>query len=113
MAMQDLTAEEVTAIVREHVPNWADYETEDDCIADNIDILFEHLWEGEDEPLEDYDFDDIEDEFIDEQRNPRNHQRFLRYRRHRRRYHLGLQVHLVPQLYYLENLCLGMGDSHP
>lgn len=67
MAMQDLTEEEVSAIVSEHVPDWQDrYETQDDAIADNIDILFEYLWEGEDGPLEDYDFDDIENEFIDE-----------------------------------------------
>ena len=61
MAMQDLTAEEVTAIVRKHVPNWEDYETEDDCIADNMDILFEHLWEDEDmdiDSFEDYEFDE-------------------------------------------------------
>jgi hypothetical protein len=64
MAMQDLTSEEVTAIVREHVPNWEDYETEDDCIADNMDILFEHLWEDEgDSMLEEYEFDE---ELIDE-----------------------------------------------
>lgn len=64
MAMQDLTAEEVTAIVREHVPNWEDYETEDDCIADNMDILFEHLWEDEDmDTLSEYEFDE---ELIDE-----------------------------------------------
>jgi hypothetical protein len=65
MAMQDLTAEEVTAIVREHVPNWEDYETEDDCIADNMDILFEHLWEddNDDTPFEEYEFDE---ELIDE-----------------------------------------------
>jgi hypothetical protein len=60
MAMQDLTAEEVTAIVREHVLNWEDYETEDDCIADNMDILFEHLWKDEDDdvPFEEYEFDE-------------------------------------------------------
>lgn len=66
MAMQDLTAEEVTAIVREHVPNWEDYDTEDDCIADNMDILFEHLWEDEDidsDSFDDYEFDE---ELIDE-----------------------------------------------
>ena len=65
MAMQDLTAEEVTAIVREHVPNWEDYETEDDCIADNMDILFEHLWEddSDDTSFEEYEFDE---EFMDE-----------------------------------------------
>jgi len=65
MAMQDLTAEEVTAIVQKHVPNWEDYETEDDCIADNMDILFEHLWEdeGDDTPFEEYEFDE---ELIDE-----------------------------------------------
>jgi hypothetical protein len=65
MAMQDLTADEVTAIVREHVPNWEDYETEDDCIADNMDILFEHLWEddNDDTPFEEYEFDE---ELIDE-----------------------------------------------
>ena len=64
MAMQDLTAEEVTAIVREHVPNWEDYETEDDCIADNMDILFEYLWEDEDmDTLSEYEFDE---ELIDE-----------------------------------------------
>lgn len=66
MAMQDLTAEEVTAIVRKHVPNWEDYDTEDDCIADNMDILFEHLWEDEDmdsDSFEDYEFDE---ELIDE-----------------------------------------------
>jgi hypothetical protein len=65
MAMQDLTAEEVTAIVREHVSNWEDYETEDDCIADNMELLFEHLWEDEDDdvPFEEYEFDE---ELIDE-----------------------------------------------
>lgn len=64
MAMQDLTEEEVTAIVREHVPNWEDYETEDDCIADNMDILFEYLWEDEDmDTLSEYEFDE---ELIDE-----------------------------------------------
>lgn len=69
MGMQDLTAEEVSAIVREHIPNWEDnYDTEDDCIADNMDILFEHLWEDEDtlEPLSDYEFDDIDESMIDE-----------------------------------------------
>ena len=68
MAMQDLTAEEVTAIVREHVPNWEDYETEDDCIADNMDILFEYLWEDDsslDDDFDIYEFDDDED-LIDE-----------------------------------------------
>lgn len=64
MAMQDLTEEEVTAIVREHVPNWEDYDTEDDCIADNMDILFEYLWEDEDmDNLSEYEFDE---ELIDE-----------------------------------------------
>jgi hypothetical protein len=65
MAMQDLTAEEVTAIVREHVSNWEDYETEDDCISDNMEILFEYLWEDDkdDTPLEEYEFDE---ELIDE-----------------------------------------------
>ena len=64
MAMQDLTEEEVTAIVRKHVPNWEDYETEDDCIADNMDILFEYLWEDEDmDTLSEYEFDE---ELIDE-----------------------------------------------
>lgn len=65
MGMQDLTSEEVTAIVREHVSNWEDYETEDDCISDNMEILFEHLWEDDkdDMPLEDYEFDE---EIIDE-----------------------------------------------
>lgn len=66
MAMQDLTAEEVTAIVREHVANWEDYETEDDCIADNMDILFEHLWEDDSDDLDtlsEYEFDE---ELIDE-----------------------------------------------
>jgi hypothetical protein len=65
MAMQDLTAEEVTAIVREHVSNWEDYETEDDCISDNMEILFEHLWEDDEDdmPLEEYEFDE---ELIDE-----------------------------------------------
>jgi hypothetical protein len=65
MAMQDLTAEEVTAIVRKYVLNYQDYETEDDCIADNMEILFEHLWEDEadEEPLEEYEFDE---ELIDE-----------------------------------------------
>jgi hypothetical protein len=64
MAMQDLTAEEVTAIVREHVSNWEDYETEDDCIADNMELLFEHLWADEDDKLfEEYEFDE---ELIDE-----------------------------------------------
>jgi len=65
MAMQDLTAEEVTAIVRKYVLNYQDYETEDDCIADNMEILFEHLWEDEadEEPLEEYEFDE---QLIDE-----------------------------------------------
>ena len=65
MAMQDLTAEEVTAIVRKYVLNYEDYETEDDCIADNMEILFEYLWEDEadEEPLEEYEFDE---ELIDE-----------------------------------------------
>jgi hypothetical protein len=64
MAMQDLTAEEVTAIVRLLVPNWEDYETEDDCIADNMGILFEHLWvDDEDKMFEEYEFDE---ELIDE-----------------------------------------------
>jgi len=65
MAMQDLTAEEVTAIVREHVSNWEDYETEDDCISDNMEILFEHLWKDEEDdvPFEEYEFDE---ELIDE-----------------------------------------------
>ncbi len=65
MAMQDLTAEEITAIVREHVSNWEDYETEDDCIADNMELLFEHLWKDEDNdiPFEEYEFDE---ELIDE-----------------------------------------------
>ena len=65
MAMQDLTAEEVTAIVREHVSNWEDYETEDDCISDNMEILFEHLWEDDEDDmtLEEYEFDE---ELIDE-----------------------------------------------
>jgi len=65
MAMQDLTAGEVTAIVRKYVLNWEDYETEDDCIADNMDILFEHLWEDDldSAPLEEYEFDE---ELIDE-----------------------------------------------
>jgi hypothetical protein len=68
MAMQDLTAEEVTAIVREHVPNWEDYESEDDCIADNMDILFEYLWEDESNmsDLEEYEFDELDEELIDE-----------------------------------------------
>ena len=68
MAMQDLTAEEVTAIVREHVPNWEDYESEDDCIADNVDILFEYLWEDESNmsDLEEYEFDELDEELIDE-----------------------------------------------
>lgn len=63
----DLTSEEVTAIVREHVPNWEDYESEDDCIADNMDILFEYLWEDDSnlEDLEEYSFDDDE-ELIEE-----------------------------------------------
>ena len=63
---KDLTSEEVTAIVREHVPNWEDYESEDDCIADNMDILFEYLWEDDSNigDLEDYSFDD--EELIDE-----------------------------------------------
>lgn len=67
MAMQDLTAEEVTAIVREHVLNWEDYDTEDDCIADNMDILFEYLWEDDNnlDDFEAYEFDDDED-LIDE-----------------------------------------------
>lgn len=66
--MQDLTAEEVTAIVREHVPNWEDYESEDDCIADNMDILFEYLWEDESNmsDLEEYEFDELDEELIDE-----------------------------------------------
>lgn len=64
MAMQDLTSEEVTAIVREHVPNWEDYETEDDCIADNMDLLFEYLWVDDDDKMfEEYEFDE---ELIDE-----------------------------------------------
>ena len=65
MAMQDLTAEEVTAIVRKYVPNYQDYESEDDCISDNMEILFEHLWEDDEEdiPLEEYEFDE---ELIDE-----------------------------------------------
>ena len=65
MGMQDLTAEEVTTIVKKYVLNWEDYETEDDCISDNMDVLFEHLWEDEldDEPLEEYEFDE---ELIDE-----------------------------------------------
>lgn len=65
MAMQDLTAEEVTAIVRKYVPNYQDYEYEDDCIADNMEILFEHLWEDDEEdiPFEEYEFDE---ELIDE-----------------------------------------------
>jgi hypothetical protein len=65
MAMQDLTAEEVTAIVREHVSNWEDYETEDDCISDNMEILFEHLWKDEEDdvPFEEYEFDE---QLIDE-----------------------------------------------
>lgn len=66
MAMQDLTAEEVTAIVREHVPNWEDYETEDDCIADNMDILFEHLWEDDNDSLEEYILYEFDEELIDE-----------------------------------------------
>ena len=51
--------------MREHVANWEDYETEDDCIADNMDILFEHLWEDNinDVPLEEYELDE---ELIDE-----------------------------------------------
>ena len=60
----DLTSNEVTAIVREHVANWQDYDTEDDCIADNMDILFEYLWEDEPESTEGYQFDE---ELIDEQ----------------------------------------------
>ena len=61
----DLTSDEVTAIVRENVPNWEDYETEDDCIADNMDTLFEHLWvdEDDDKTFEEYEFDE---ELIDE-----------------------------------------------
>ena len=61
----DLTSDEVTAIVREHVANWQDYETEDDCISDNMEILFEHLWvdEEDDKPFEEYEFDE---ELIDE-----------------------------------------------
>lgn len=66
MAMQDLTAEEVTAIVREHVPNWEDYETEDDCIADNMDILFEHLWEDDNDSLEEYILYEFDEELVDE-----------------------------------------------
>ena len=66
MAMQDLTAEEVTAIVHEHVANWEDYETEDDCIADNMDILFEHLWEDEDMDLDTLDEYEFDEELIDE-----------------------------------------------
>ena len=66
MAMQDLTAEEVTAIVREHVPNWEDYETEDDCIADNMDILFEHLWEDDNDSLEEFILYEFDEELIDE-----------------------------------------------
>lgn len=59
----DLTSDEVTAIVRKYVANWEDYETEDDCIADNMEILFEHLWEDEPAILEEYEFDE---ELIDE-----------------------------------------------
>jgi hypothetical protein len=66
MAMQDLTADEVTAIVRKHVPNWEDYETEDDCIADNMDILFEHLWEDDNDSLEEYILYEFDEELIDE-----------------------------------------------
>lgn len=66
MAMQDLTAEEVTAIVREHVPNWEDYDTEDDCIADNMDILFEHLWEDDNDSLEEFILYEFDEELIDE-----------------------------------------------
>jgi hypothetical protein len=66
MAMQDLTAEEVTAIVREHVANWEDYETEDDCIADNMDILFEHLWEDDSDDLDTLNEYEFDEELIDE-----------------------------------------------
>ena len=111
MAMQDLTEEEVTAIVREHVPNWEDYETEDDCIADNMDILFEYLWEDEDmDTLSEYEFDE---ELIDEQGITQLYQWYLRCRTRYKRSHLGLQVHLVHQLYCLGYHGLAKASSLP